>query len=472
MSHEPRTAPTGGTLDRIHRLIRSNWLSSSGAAIATLGLLGTVTGLSLHAAGAWSGPYVGILTVIVLPALFVFGLLLVPLGLLVYRRQLHDRVRRLADRPMYLARAVAALTIVNFAGVATVGYTGVSYMSSTQFCGTACHQAMEPEYLAYQHSPHANVGCVACHVGEGAQAFVESKLNGVSQLIGYLTDDYSRPIPTPVHNLRPADETCENCHWPEKYLGTKLMVRPHYREDEAVSAYVNVLLMRTGGTRADGASTGIHWHAHPDVTVEYVATDPHREKIPWVRVRDRDGSERVFTEEGVDPSTPPPGALRRMDCTDCHNRAAHAFERPEDAVDAAIAAGMIDRRLPFVRKHAVEVLRMGHTREGAAAAIRRAMHAAYNADGVLDADTRPALEPAIEALIEIWQRNVYPDRKLFWDSYPDLSAHYGCMRCHEGNHRDAAGAVIPSKCNVCHVVLSDEEEDPAILNALGLQLPR
>ena len=69
-------------------------------------------------------------------------------------------------------------------------------------------------------------------------------------MIGYMMDSYDKPIRTPVHQMRPADETCENCHWPEKHLGTKLVVRPHYRDNAEVSGFVNVILLRRGGVRA------------------------------------------------------------------------------------------------------------------------------------------------------------------------------------------------------------------------------
>jgi len=466
------TPHRGGTLRRFHLMIRSNWISTMGAAIATFAAIFGVTAWTLQSMAIWEGPYIGILTVLILPATVVFGLVLVPVGLLVYHRNLKARLDALADRPLYLARAVVMLTVVNFAGVATLGYAGVHEMSSVTFCGTACHAAMDPEFVAYQESPHAHVGCVDCHVGPGANWFIKSKLNGTRQLVNYVTDSYSRPIPTPVDDLRPANETCENCHWPGKYLGTKLMVRPHYREDHDVTAYVNVLLMRTGGLRDDGAATGIHWHAQPETEVEFISTDEKRQDVVWMRVRDADGEERIYTADGVDPATPPEGHVRRMDCTDCHNRAAHNFDQPDDAIDRAIAAGQISKRLPFVKKFAAEALRGDWSRDESAAGIRRAMHASYDSTQLLDVETRPLLEPAIDRLIAIRSRNVYPARKLFWNSYPDLTTHYGCMRCHEGKHHDAAGNRVPDACDVCHVVLSNEEESPAILDALGVRSQR
>ncbi|MBK8099019.1 MAG: NapC/NirT family cytochrome c [Planctomycetes bacterium] len=476
------TAP--GTLGRIHRLLRSNWLTSFGAALMTFTLLALLTIAVLHTTGGpWTGPYAGLIVALVLPILFALGLVCVPAGLFLYRKQLNERLAAMADRPVYLARAVVVITAINFAAIATLGYAGVSYMGSTMFCGTACHSVMEPEYVAFQRSAHQRVDCVRCHVAPGAQGFIESKLNGTKQLLGVLTDNYHRPIPTPVHNLVPARDTCEQCHWPEKFLGTKIKVKPHYREDDAVSSYVNVLLMYTGGTRPDGESVGIHWHVHPKATVEYFATDERRTEIPWLRVKKPDGSHEVFTTPGVAAEPPAGAAIRTMDCNDCHNRSAHAFDLPEQALDDALAAGLIPRDLPAVKRHALEALKGTWTRDNARDQIRQHLQKAYASRGQLDETTRQKLEQACEQVAAIWLRNNWPDRKLGWNSYPDLAGHFGCFRCHDGEHRSPAGRVVfgppqsadgtvprdEASCVRCHRVLSENENDPGVLETFGIR---
>lgn len=464
--------PQPRTLRRFLLLLRSNWISSLGAALVFLSVLGTVSAFYMQATGGWAGPYLGIVTTLVLPALFVLGLLLVPFGLLLYRGKLEKRMEELTERPLYLARAIVLLTLVNFAGLALLGYGGVTFMSSNQFCGEVCHEVMEPEYVAYQDSPHANVDCVACHVGPGAESMIRSKINGVHQLIGTITDDYSRPIPTPVHQLRPATETCENCHWPEKYLGTKLVLRNRYRENETNTAFTNVLLMRTGGTGPDGTPTGIHWHTNPQNKVEYVATDYARSDIPWVQVTRPDGSVEVFTREGFEGSEPPQGERRLMDCNDCHNRAAHHFESIADALDRDLAAGLISRRIPLIRRNGREILEQDWSRDNATEGIRGALRERYgDASGQLDPEMEPLLDQATERLSSIWMRNIYPERKLLWDSYPSHKSHDGCYRCHGGQHRSVAAQdrVITNACDKCHVVLSHEESDPPVLQSLGLR---
>ncbi|MBL9078493.1 MAG: NapC/NirT family cytochrome c [Planctomycetes bacterium] len=475
-------SPRLGTLGRLHRLLRSNWITSTGMALMTLAVLAFATIAVMHGmGGAWAGPYVGIVATIAVPLLFVLGLVLVPAGLLLYRRQLNERLNALSDRPLYLARAVVVLTAVNFAAVGTVGYTGVHYMESVQFCGKACHTVMEPEYVAFQRSPHSRVECVKCHIAPGAQGFIEAKLNGTKQLLGVFLDNYERPIPTPVHNLADARVTCEQCHWPEKYLGTKLKVKPHFRSDEAVSGYTNVLLMRTGGTRPDGKAVGIHWHTHPEASIEYVASDPQRTQIPWLRVVKPDGTHETFAVPGTAHDAPPAGELRRMDCNDCHNRSAHAFELPGDALDVAFANGLLPRDLPFLKQRALAALEAEWTRDNAAEGIRQQLQTAYAQDGGIDELRRRKLEAAIPQVVDIWLRNLWPERKLGWNAYPDLATHFGCFRCHDGQHATPAGRVIfgpkrlpdglpirDGSCDKCHVVLSENEEDPAILDTFGL----
>lgn len=477
------SAPRLGTLSRLHRLLRSNWITSAGAALMTLAVLGAISVVLMHSmGGVWAGPYVGLVLTLLAPAVFLLGLLLVPLGLTIFRRQLNERLAAMADRPIYMARAVVVLTAVNFAAVGTVGYTGAHYMSSVEFCGKACHAVMQPEFESYLRSPHQRVDCVKCHVAPGAQGYIEAKLNGTKQLLGVIFDNYQRPIPTPVEHLVSARETCEQCHWPEKYLGTKLKVKPHFRTDEKVSGYTNVLLMRTGGTRPDGASVGIHWHVHPEAVVEYVATDKERTQIPWFRVVKPDGTKEVFAAPGVAIDPPPAGELRRMDCNDCHNRSAHAFELPGDALDVGFTNGLLPRDLPFFKQRALAALEAPWTRENAAEGIRKHLQEAYAKDGGIDELKRRKLEPAIEEITRIWTRNVWPERKLLWNSYPDLATHAGCFRCHDGQHSSPDGRTVfgprrspegvpirDGSCDKCHVVLSENEEDPAVLDAFGLK---
>ncbi len=60
--------------------------------------------------------------------------------------------------------------MANIVIVSLGAYRGVEYMDSVQFCGQACHTAMQPEFVAHAVGAHiARVTCVECHIGPGAR---------------------------------------------------------------------------------------------------------------------------------------------------------------------------------------------------------------------------------------------------------------------------------------------------------------
>ncbi|MHC4078912.1 MAG: cytochrome c3 family protein [Planctomycetota bacterium] len=452
-------------------ILRSNWISWSGAILTTLSFMAFVTTfiyLSLH--GGSHGPYFSLIAAVVFPALFLVGILAVPVGLLIYRNELKARMDLITHQPLHLARLIGLLTLINLAVVGTGGYEALHYMDSQQFCGKLCHEVMSPTYESYTSSPHARVRCVECHIGPGANWFVKSKLSGLRQVTAVLFDTFQRPIPTPVHNLRPAHETCEQCHWPDRFSSDRLVVRKHFGDDEAVTQYTTVLVLKTGGIRPDGTATGIHWHVHPDNQVSYVATDGKREKIPWIKFVNAEGKERIYTTEELDPSAPPPeGEFRTMDCVDCHNQPSHQFQEPANALDTAIAAALIPRQLPFIRKVGLEALKKDWTRDNAAAGIRKHLDDYYASNGSLPDDAKTLVAQAAEAIAKIWLRNVYPAMGVTWGVYPSFAVHRGCMRCHDGEHMDADGEEVSTDCDNCHVTLAQRESDPEVLKQLGIQ---
>jgi len=211
-------------------------------------------------------PYAGIVFFLILPSVFGVGLVLMPLGALWRRRKLRARGELPETYPRIdlhnpvLRRAlqlVALATFLNITILGTASYRGVEYMDSVQFCGQSCHTVMQPEFTAYRNSPHSRVACVQCHIGPGASWFVRSKFSGVRQVFAVSLKTYSRPIPSPVRQLRPARETCEQCHWPEKFTGDKFLVRTKFSDDEKNTPLTTVLLLKIGGHTWQGA-VGIH----------------------------------------------------------------------------------------------------------------------------------------------------------------------------------------------------------------------
>ncbi|MBI5069723.1 MAG: NapC/NirT family cytochrome c [Deltaproteobacteria bacterium] len=446
-------------------------VSLAGAALATVSGVSVLSLFVASIVGFEGGPYLGMVAYVGLPSLLVVGLLLIPLGVVLERRRLvrlaalgqGEKPLPIIDfnrpRTRVLALAFLGLTTVNVLLLLAASYKGLELMDSPQFCGS-CHSVMDPETTAHRRSPHARVKCAECHIGPGASWFVKSKLSGSWQLVSVTLDLYPRPIPTPVHNLRPARDTCEQCHWPTKFTGDRLRVTTRHADDEASSPRKTVLLLHVGG--AGGvASKGIHWHVDPGVRIRYQA-DEKREKISTVELTSPGGEKVTYqTREKV------AGAVwREMDCVDCHNRPTHVYRMPDEEVDAAIEAGRLDRAaLPFLRREAVKLLRADYPSGPAArAGIRERLLALYPAP-----EKAQAVAGAADELTEIWSRNVWPGMKITWGTYPSMLGHEaapGCFRCHDGDHAAADGTAIRNACSLCHNLLAQDEAEPAILKQL------
>jgi hypothetical protein len=430
-------------------------------------------------------PYAGIVFFLVLPGVFVAGLLVIPVGALLRRRKLRlagelpEIYPKVDLRDPLLRRAlvlVSFATVLNVLILGMASYRGVQYMDSVQFCGMTCHTVMEPEYTAYQNSPHARVACVDCHIGSGAPWFVRSKLSGVRQVFAVTFHTFHRPVPSPVKFLRPARETCEECHWPQRFEGDKFLVRTKYSDDEKNSPLTTVLVLKIGGHTWQGG-IGIHGrHLNTLMPITYVATDEHRQVIPQVTYLGDGGKTVVFNSSDVKVTTEEMarGEHRTMDCMDCHNRPTHAFQMPERAVDLAMSQGRISPDLPFIKKKAVEALHVDYPdRATASTAIPEVITAFYRTNySSVYAQHRAQIETAADQVKAIYLRNVFPEMKIFWGTYPNNLGHedfLGCFRCHDGNHTSADGQTIPNDCTTCHDILAMEESNPKILKDLGIK---
>ena len=415
-------------------------------------------------------PYFGIFAFLVLPMVVVLGVLIFLLGM----RRESARRRRLGggeappyprvdlNDPIQRRRfgwaSVGAFLLLIL--LAVVWYHGFLFTESVTFCGRICHTVMEPEYTAYQYSPHARVSCVECHVVAGAGWYVKSKLSGVRQVFAVLLHTYETPIPVPIKDLRPARETCEECHWPQKFYGAQLIRNPHFRYDEANSAEQITFLVKTGGGSPKlGENAGIHFHMIIENQVTYAAADEKLQQIPWVSVRHGDGSvsEYVSTESGLTGEALAALPRRVMDCMDCHNRPTHIYPPPEGAVDVAMSSGLISPALPWIKKVAVDALVRDYPdRDAAAKGIREEITgfyaSTYPATAASDAK---AIAQACEAVAAIYSRSVFPKMKVNWRSYASNIGHRnwpGCFRCHDGKHATRDGRVLTTECTVCHTM--------------------
>jgi len=472
-------------------ILTGNPLSLIGAGLTTVSAVLILTLYALDLMGHHGNPYVGILAFLILPAFFVLGLSLIPVGEALARRR-----RRLAresglpvpvlpiidlnlERTRRLVLVVGVASVVNVVILSMATYKGVEVMESTEFCGTTCHSVMSPEHTTYQRSPHARVGCVECHIGPGADWFVKSKLSGSWQLVSVALDLYPRPIPTPVHSLRPARETCEQCHWPSKFVGDRLRVKAHYSDDEQNTELKTVLLLKVGG-REEKQSRGIHWHVDPNVRVRYLA-DAGRETIREVELVGPDGSVKRFkgpapaanADAAAAPGSGPVAEpeWRDMDCVDCHNRPSHVYRMPDAELDAAMSAGRLDRSLPYLRREALAAMRGEYaSHEEAAHEIPARLGAYYEREHPeVAAAKAAAIRAAGDEVARLHNLNVFPQMKVAWGTYPNHIGHQatpGCFRCHDDEHRTESGETISQDCATCHTLLAIEEENPAVLTQL------
>ena len=203
-------------------------------------------------------------------------------------------------------------------------YGAVNYMDSVTFCGQTCHTVMQPEYTAYQNSPHSRVECVKCHIGPGAGWFVKSKLSGVGQVFAVTFNTYPRPIPTPVHNLRPARETCETCHWPQKYGEDRVQVINKFADDETNTHHQDRAADEDRRRQSRGRHSRHAPRAPGDVVIRYGHSDEARQNIPWVEYNGQ-RQEDACTPRRTPSPTAAACTMREMDCMDCHNRPSHSL---------------------------------------------------------------------------------------------------------------------------------------------------
>lgn len=443
-----------------------NWVSLTGAAVALITFLMILVLLILTMFLGEGGLYLGLVIYILLPAVMLGGLLLIPIGMFLRSRRIKrhrpDEIPAwpridLGDPRQRRRLLMFSVGATVFLLISVIGsYEAFHYTESVPFCGRLCHTVMKPEYVAYQNSPHARVSCVACHVGEGADWYVRSKLSGLYQVYATVFNKYPVPIPTPIENLRPARETCEQCHWPEKFYAHKQRFETYFLSDEENSEWHLRLTIKTGPEhQAMGLKEGIHWHINPDVRVEYIAGDERRESIPWVRYTDLKTGRQVVYQDGEAPLDPKElDALepRTMDCIDCHNRPSHDYGAPFRLVNAALTSGELPD-LPGIKATALTIFDMDFETEAEAVErIRDVVEKEYADAAGVSADLR---RRAADTLTNLFTRNVFPEMKVRWDMHLNHIGHMhtdGCFRCHNATHAGESGEFIRRDCNLCHFI--------------------
>ncbi len=461
-----------------------NRVGRAGVILTTASLVSFVFFEILHTMGVIVNAYFGLITYLAFPVLFVVGLILVPVGWLKYKKTTGKTNKELlsgkfnkqdistAPAGSRLFRTVLVLTVINIVVLSIASFRMLHFMDQAEFCGTACHTVMNPEWVTYQKSPHARVLCVECHVGQGLEALVKSKLNGIRQMYLAALRVYNTPIPTPVHQLRPARETCEKCHWPEKFFGSRLKTTVTYRTDSLSTAGYTTLNVKIDAGLA-GHTAGAHWHIAQAHRVNYTSVADQREQMITVRSLQPDGTFREFTNNRLLDFKTENGDERTMDCIDCHNRATHIYKNMEMAIDHAIRAGKISRELPYIKQRALSVLNNRYpSHQAARRSIRAGMAGFYSKwDRENNKKMHTALEHAIDCLQDIYITNVHPSMKIYWQTYKSFAGHYGCFRCHNAHLVDNDGKTIRHDCTLCHSILARDGDHPYfyLINSAGTE---
>jgi hypothetical protein len=407
--------------------------------------------------GGSANPYLGIILDLLLPCIFVLGLILIPLG--IWRRQRHlmvigqiptiyPAVDFNEPRFRHGVNFVIMATYINFVIVGTASYRSVAYMDTPSFCGQSCH-VMLPEFTAYHVSSHADVPCTACHIAAGVQGFVHAKVDGTKQLLMVIFHRYPEPIMA-GDKIPPAQVTCLNCHNAERDIGDKPFVKTSYGDDEKNSMTYSMTMLHVGGRDSFGRLSGIHG-AHLG-KIEYVAADSNHQIIPWVGKTNPDGSLTEFVSS--DAKQQVTGEKHVMNCIDCHNRAAHSFLTPEEALNKDMQIGHPSRSLPFVHKEGLALIKAGYSsRSDAAVRITSGLQSFYRTEyPAVWAGQRAEIDQAAKAMVTIYSNNVFPFMKVTWGTHPNNLGHNdypGCFRCHDGNHNDKKGSSITNDCSVC-----------------------
>jgi hypothetical protein len=454
-----------------------------GAAIASVsfGLVLFLTVLDLFEGE--QKPYVGILTFIILPIFIILGLVLVfygtwrehkrkkqglPHDLMLPRVDLNDP----RQRNVFFWFSFCALLLLIFSAFGS--FKAYEYTDSDKFCGTMCHTVMSPEYTAYEFSPHARVGCVKCHIGPGAGWFVRAKLSGAYQVYATLFNKFPKPIPTPIENLRPAQETCEQCHWPKHFYSEKMLKNTYFLSDEKNTRWMLDLIIKIGGGNIEaGPTSGIHWHMNIANELTYIATDSQRQNIPWIRSKNPDGKIVIYqsTENSLTDEQIRTMKTRRMDCIDCHNRPTHIYHPPARSINHVMSLGWIDPSLPNVKSVSLKALEASYsTKQVGLDSIKLAIEEYYQTNYPELAKTKQdTIAKAVAEVQKIYSRNYFPEMHVSWKKFPDNIGHMyypGCFRCHDGKHVSGDGKVLSRDCNVCHTILAQQFEKEGLRMSL------
>jgi hypothetical protein len=449
-----------------------NWLTFIGSIVAGMNLAIIILLFVISTIFNKANTNLGLFIYVILPGFMVMGLILIPIGMFLERKKIQKRAAGeesrlpridLNDPSHRNAFIIFAITTIIVLVLSTMGsFEAYHITESVEFCGTLCHQVMEPEHTAFQNSPHANVSCVECHVGSGASWYIKSKLSGLHQVYAVLTKSFPTPIETPLHDLRPARETCEKCHWPEKFYARTLWTNKYFLADSLNTEWDIMLQMKTGPEYSGlGLKEGIHWHINPAVNIEYISDNDKRENITYIKYTNKStGEVNIYRNENnpISDSLLSVASARTMDCIDCHNRPSHNYNSPPVYFDKAMLTGSISTKIPFFKKVTMGILRETFSDKDTALMKIEDSIAGYYKTNYSEyySSNKEVIDSSIASVKKAFSQNTFPKMKVTYDMYPEHIGHLesdGCFRCHNDSFKSDKGRVITRDCNLCHSII-------------------
>lgn len=462
-----------------------NWITYLGVFLAISVLIIELFLFSIDFFSPNHSTYLGMFTYLLLPPFLILGLILIPYGAHWKRKMVEGGKAQAKVQTIFIdpslpthrnalfVFSIGTLLFLTMTGIGS--YKAFHFTESVNFCGKTCHVIMKPEYTLYLQSPHARVKCVECHIGPGADWYLKYKLEGARQVVQAVTNKYNRPIETPIHNLRPAVETCEHCHWPGKHFSSFELRKKYFpTEESSDKEWLIRMLIKVGGDESHGA--GVHAHMYNNNDIYYAAEDEKRLKITWIKSIGKDGKPVVFTTpDSKFKDTPPTEEqIRKMDCMDCHNRPSHDYRAPFELINEALLTRQIDRDIPNIKAKSMAVLSGKYDTEAQAIkAIPVALDEYYKTKyAEYYQGHQRQIASAARALVEIYKRNFFPEMNSRWDVYPEHIGHLtspGCFRCHDGEHKTPDGQAISRDCKICHTIIEQGPVGKTEKNAEGLE---
>jgi len=440
-----------------------------GIGLTTISITLIILGLIGHLSGLIQNHYFAIFTFLFLPAMMLCGLCLIPLAFYFqrkswFKKSLINKENLKIDLSDKRHRKgvilFTVLSVINATLLVLVAYEGYHFTDSSYFCGVVCHQVMDPEYTAYQRSPHAKVECVECHIGSGADWFVRAKLSGLRQVKAVFDGDFNRPIPAPVEHLRPARDTCESCHWPEKFHGKRIKEFISFTNDNQKDVVVQEIALHIGGRNpVTEVFEGIHWHVSRDIQVKYQALNKKRTKIGKVKVIRQKGATEEYLIDNGEPEEGMEPQWRLMDCIDCHNRPTHVYEELEQVVDFGLYSKKINPEIEGIREDSISVLEENYMSRDEATdqIVENLLELVAKRHGnEFVAEHENEIVKSGTFLLQAYLNNVWPKMKVTWGTYRQHLGHqfdeegYGCFRCHNDEHETKFGKIIRQDCDLCH----------------------